>query len=212
MPVGGWNDLEYRSASVHGIFEPDQEVILQNQVWEGQLGARVLTPLQIDGSKEVILVDRGWIPLDNSEPAKRAQYAELGPVVVKGLLRMAKERPTFVAPSPTFAPGQKHLDALTFIDLSTIQKQTGQQMLPVILIEGPDPNHSGLPYRSQPAPDLTEGPHLGYALQWFLFALTLGLGYPYFVRRQLQRPDGANKDTAWTDGESVPMEGHKYGN
>ena len=32
--------------------------------------------------------------------------------------------------------------------------------------------------------DLSEGPHLGYAIQWFLFATVLGVGYYFFVRRQ----------------------------
>ena len=33
--------------------------------------------------------------------------------------------------------------------------------------------------------DLSEGPHLGYAVQWFSFAAILALGYPFFVRKNL---------------------------
>ena len=32
--------------------------------------------------------------------------------------------------------------------------------------------------------DLSEGSHLGYAGQWFMFALTFAVGYPFFVRQQ----------------------------
>jgi cytochrome oxidase assembly protein ShyY1 len=35
--------------------------------------------------------------------------------------------------------------------------------------------------------DLSEGPHLGYALQWFSFVALLGIGYPFFIRRQERR-------------------------
>jgi hypothetical protein len=41
-----------------------------------------------------------------------------------------------------------------------------------------------MPYRALPELDLTEGPHLGYAVQWFIFASLLGVGYPIYVRRE----------------------------
>jgi surfeit locus 1 family protein len=41
-----------------------------------------------------------------------------------------------------------------------------------------------IPY--QPEIELTEGPHFGYALQWFTYALILVLGYPFYVRRQIK--------------------------
>jgi surfeit locus 1 family protein len=41
-----------------------------------------------------------------------------------------------------------------------------------------------LPIAEVPSLDLTEGPHLGYAVQWFGFALILAIGYPAYVRRQ----------------------------
>ncbi len=56
----------------------------------------------------------------------------------------------------------------------------------------------GMPYRTQPDLDLTEGPHQSYALQWFSFAVILGLGYPFFIRRQerkqLVKPSGNPRD------------------
>ena len=43
-------------------------------------------------------------------------------------------------------------------------------LLPVYIQEAPEPAWQGPPYRSQPTLDLTEGPHMGYAIQWFTFA------------------------------------------
>jgi len=45
-----------------------------------------------------------------------------------------------------------------------------------------DDNIPPIPY--QPVIELTEGPHLGYALQWFTFATILFVGYPFFLRKQ----------------------------
>jgi len=44
-----------------------------------------------------------------------------------------------------------------------------------------------LPYRSAPDLELTEGPHMGYAIQWFTFAVLLLGGYPVFVNREESR-------------------------
>jgi surfeit locus 1 family protein len=44
-----------------------------------------------------------------------------------------------------------------------------------------------LPYRTQPKLELSEGPHMGYAMQWFTFAALLGIGYPFFIKRQERR-------------------------
>ncbi len=42
----------------------------------------------------------------------------------------------------------------------------------------------GLPVPSEIELDLSEGPHLGYAGQWFMFAFILAVGYPVYVYRQ----------------------------
>jgi len=53
--------------------------------------------------------------------------------------------------------------------------------------QSPDLTWTGLPYRITPKLDLSEGSHLGYAVQWFSFAVLLGVGYPFYVRSSTQR-------------------------
>ena len=38
-----------------------------------------------------------------------------------------------------------------------------------------------------PPPDLDEGPHLSYAVQWFLFAAVVAVGYPLLLRRRARQ-------------------------
>jgi cytochrome oxidase assembly protein ShyY1 len=45
-------------------------------------------------------------------------------------------------------------------------------------------NDTEPPIAFQPEIELTEGPHFGYALQWFSFATILFAGYPFFLRKQ----------------------------
>ncbi len=177
--------MQYRSAAVRGVYDYSGEVVVRNRVWQNQLGVHILTPLKIEGSSETILVDRGWIPFEQASPADRAGYQVTGSVTVRGMLRGSESRPAYAAASPTLAPGQTHQDAWNYLDLPAISRQTAEPVLPVYLQAAPEGSSTGLPYRSLPSIDLTEGPHLGYAIQWFAFALILAAGYPFFVRRQL---------------------------
>lgn len=180
--------MEYRSAAVTGHYDFAQEVLLRNQYsQEGEPGFHLLTPLIIDGSSQAILVDRGWIPLDQDKADQRAAYAENGTLSVTGMLRRSQPEPVFGAvPDAQLAEGQTRLDYWLFINLERISLQVDRALLPVYLVAAPDPAFSGLPQRKLPEVDLSEGSHLGYAVQWFLFATILLIGYPTYVSSQLR--------------------------
>ncbi len=188
LPVNQLGDMEYRSVTVTGVYDSSQEVVLRNQVYNGQPGYAVITPLKIQGSNYSVLVERGWIPLDQATPALRTKYAEPGLVTVKGIIRRSQMQPTFLgAVDPTLTPGQSRLDAWDMVNVGRIQGQVSLTLLPVYIQETPDTAWSGLPHRSVSLPDLSDGPHLSYAIQWFLFATMLGVAYPFMVRRSLKK-------------------------
>ncbi|MCU0489237.1 MAG: hypothetical protein MUE67_09825, partial [Anaerolineales bacterium] len=81
-----------------------------------------------------------------------------------------------------------------FVNIPRLSEQMGIHLLPVYIQQSPDPAWTGLPRRSQVELDLTEGPHLGYAFQWFIFATILGSGYPFFIRRQDRDSRQSTKD------------------
>lgn len=202
QPVDSLYDMEYRSVTVRGTYDYAHEVLLRNQVWENRLGYHVLTPLRIDGTDWYVLVDRGWIPFEDGDPASRIQFQERGPVTVQGMIRRGQEKPDFGGVAdPTLAPGETRLDAWNVINLVRIQQQSGLNMLPVYVLQAPDPAWTALPYRSLPEIEISEGPHMGYALQWFTFASILGLGYPFFVRRQLGRRSEKDINTTENIGD-----------
>jgi surfeit locus 1 family protein len=186
--ASGLYDMEYRSVSVTGTYDFSQEVILRNQVFDGQLGYHVFTPMKIDGGEQVILVERGWIPYTEADPETRKKFAEPGRVTVNGRLRRPLDQPELGGvPNPTLAPEQSHIDAWNYINLNQVQQQTNLTLAPVYIQQAPDPAWTRLPYRDLKLPEITEGPHMGYALQWFAFAMILGAGYPFFVRHQLKQ-------------------------
>jgi surfeit locus 1 family protein len=182
-------DMEYRQAAVRGTYDFDHEVALRNQAHDGQWGVNLITPLRIRGRDAAILVNRGWIPAADYTSGNWAAYAEPGEVTVTGALRRSQDKPDFGGRTdPIPGPGEPPLTTWNFVNVAGIAAQTPETLLPVYLQQAPDPAWSGLPARSTASVEITEGPHFGYALQWFTFAAILGLGYPFFIRKSEAAP------------------------
>jgi surfeit locus 1 family protein len=184
--------MEYRQIVATGRYDFEHEVALRNHVWENQIGVHLLTPLKIEGSDgalaQTILVDRGWVPDSDFVYDGWEEYAEPGMVEVRGVIRASQDAPDFGRRAdPTPVPGGEPLKAWYFANIGAISQQVPYPLLPVYIQQAPDAVHTGLPYRTQPVLELTEGPHLGYAIQWFTFGIILGLGYPLFISRQERR-------------------------
>jgi surfeit locus 1 family protein len=181
-------EADLRRAVVAGIYDPAHEIVLRNRTYNELPGVHVLTPLRIAGSDAAVLVDRGWIPYDDAAPDRRKVFAPLaGPVEVHGVLRAAQQRVSSLSPADVTPPGGATLDAWHRVDLSRIQAQMPYPLLPVFLEEepgSPSVSSTGFP-RPLPNIALSEGTHLGYAIQWFAFAAILAGGYIILCRSRL---------------------------
>lgn len=185
--------MEYRQVEVTGQYLPEDEIVLRNQVWAGQLGVELFTPLLIEGTQQAILVERGWIPMEDAENPARAAYRQEDTVTVSGVLRRAETDFNInqrLHPDPTLSPGQERLDMWNNLDLERVAGQMDTPLLPVYVERAPDPGQVTPPLAEPSELDLSDGPHLGYAGQWFLFALILLVGYPYFVRNTEKKATG----------------------
>jgi surfeit locus 1 family protein len=188
IPINDLYDMEYRQVIVRGTYDPQNEIILRGQARDGLPGHHLLTPLRIQGSDQSVLVDRGFIPLEDEKPAARTKYAISGPVEVRGVIRRSQSNRRFGVADPTLAPGETRRDAWNAVRLDRIASQSPYPLLPVYVEAQPDAAQAGPPFPQTEAPDLSEGPHMGYAIQWFSFAAILAVGYPFFVCKQLEEP------------------------
>lgn len=185
--AGALNGMEYRGVRVTGEYDFEQQVALRNQVNGNFSGLHLFTPLHITGSDQSVLVDRGWIPAEDNTPESWRKYDEPGPQTVQGLLRAGQSKPDFgVISDPLPAPGER-LDTWNLANIAVMAQQIPYPLLGMYIQQSPDPAWSDLPARSAPDLELTEGPHLGYAIQWFTFAVIVLVGYPIFVRREEAR-------------------------
>lgn len=178
-------NMEYRKVLVTGEYDNSQEIAIRNQTLNGQWGVNLVTPLRIDGSDQYILVNRGWIPGDDYQNGDWSKYDETGQVTVQGVIRYSQDKADFgFRRDPVPKPGEPPLKTWNFVNIPGLSQQIPYHLLPVYIQQAPDPAWTGLPFRTQPTLDLSEGPHMSYALQWFSFAIILGIGYPIFIRKR----------------------------
>lgn len=174
--------LEFRRAQATGTFVPSEEVLLRSQVRDSRAGFDVITPLLLEGG-EVVLVDRGWVPLEfDTVPVTAASPPE-GEVSIEGVVRLGHQRASFGRDD--FARGRA--TTISRVDISGLDAQVSGELVPVYLqiVGAAGPTDLPIP---APVPEFTdEGPHRDYALQWFGFALVATLGYGFLIRRAIRR-------------------------
>jgi len=177
--------MEYRTVIVTGRYDFDHQVALRNQDYHMLLGAHLLTPLIIDGGNLAVVVDRGWIPQDSFLSGDWERFNEPGNVQIRGVIRLSESEPQIGSVrDPVPAAGEPPLQGWSFANVAAIARQLPYDLLPVYVQQAPDAAWSALPHRSLPELELTEGPHMSYALQWFSFAAILAFGYPFFVYKR----------------------------
>lgn len=198
-------NMEYRQVVVEGEYDHARQIAIRNQAYEGQWGVHLITPLKIAGSDRVILVDRGWIPAEDFQSGDWSAYDEPGRVTVTGMVRRSQEKADFGRRTdPTPAPGDPPLKNWNFVNVDGIERQMPYALLPAYVQQAPEAGRApdALPVRELPELEITEGPHLGYAFQWFTFAALLVIGYPFFVHRQEKA--GPAQDAAKSTGQPEP--------
>lgn len=179
--------MEYRAVQASGTYDFENQVVLRNRYFQDRYGYNLLTPLVLDDGSAV-LVERGWIPADGNDlPVDWRKYDQPGTVTLHGQIRLGQAKPDLGGvPDPTLTPGQTRLDFWNIVNLERIQSQVPYPLLDVFVQPDIDPNDVEPPIPYQPEIELTEGPHLGYAGQWFTFAAILVLGYPFYLRKKLE--------------------------
>ena len=167
---------EWIPVTTAGTYLPDQ-VLEFNNSQGGRAGDNVLTALVVD-SERTVIVNRGFVPLGVDIPAPPA--VEVG---VVGYVRPSEVRGRG---GLTDADDGDPLTEIRRIDIPRLAAQFPGDVAPVYiqLIESEPPIGPSDP-TPVVLPELDSGPHLSYAIQWFIFALCVVAGWVLAVRRSL---------------------------
>jgi surfeit locus 1 family protein len=194
MPALGTADLataapeaqtqHYRPVQLRGRWVAARTVFLDNRQMDARVGFYVVTPLQLEGRGDAVLVQRGWVPRDLRDRTLLPAIATpAGDVVVLG----------HIAPPPTrlyeFASSGTGLIRQN-LDVEAFAAETGLTLIPLSVQQDGSPatRDDGMSrHWSRPAVDVQK--HYGYAFQWFAMAALMAGLYVWFqlVRFRLRR-------------------------
>ncbi|MFI0899965.1 SURF1 family protein [Streptomyces sp. NPDC020983] len=185
----------YKTVTARGHYDTAHEVVARHRTAGNsgsddssgggeQVGYHVITPLILDDGRAV-LVNRGWIaPGDDPKAFPRITPPPSGEVTVVGRLRPDETS------SATGIRNRTGLPERQIMLISGPQvKDAGHLRAPVVggyleLVSTspkPGPGQPGL----VPEPDHRSiGPHMAYAIQWWLFTAMVPVGWVVLLRRQ----------------------------
>lgn len=168
--VGGqWEANRYRRVVLPGSYNEDRQLLMENQIRQGQPGYLVLTPFRLEQGSYV-LVNRGWVArnmtqqdlpdIDIAEPVTDVEGLISHPPSVG--MRMGS-----LSDSAASWPR-----AVPYVDLEWLSLQLAAPVLPWVVLLDPDaPN--GFIREWLPSVRMTPEKHQGYAFQWYSLAVAL---------------------------------------
>ena len=185
-------ETEWARVTVRGTYLPDQ-ILVFNRSQNGRAGDNVLTPLVLDGTDEIVLVNRGFVPLAFETPAPPG-----GEVEVLGRVRPSQSRRTGGLTDST----EGSVSEIRRVEIDRIAPQLPGPVLPVYLdLIASDPAVAiGDPEPILP-PELDSGPHRSYAVQWFIFSAAVAVGWVLAVRKSIRTRKKVAPDAGATPAE-----------
>jgi surfeit locus 1 family protein len=185
-------DLEHRRAEARGVFDFERQIVITSRAVRGTPAVYVVTPLVMADGRAV-LVERGWVPSPDAMTVDLAVLGEPDSATVEG---------TLIAPIDAALPAENAWPLRVLgLNPGALAFRFPYPLLSVVLRRTVQPDSSLRALRAIPLTEVSDGPHLSYALQWFAFATIAVIGSGVlFVR--LAR-DGRDQRTGAPGEEGV---------
>lgn len=165
-----------RRVTLSGRFRYDLEQVLASRANGGAPGVHLLTPLERDGNDTLVIVVRGWVFSSDAAAVDRARWREGDAVTLAGYAS-----PLLASGPP---PPADSLKPLRVVSQSALSARVGRPVAAALLVQT---SSAAGPADSAPrrlgVPELSEGSHKSYAIQWFAFALIAVVGGVLLFRR-----------------------------
>jgi surfeit locus 1 family protein len=179
----------HRPVNLSGHWVQGVNLYLDNRPMNGRSGFVLLTPLRLQGSERVVLVQRGWVPRNFID---RTQVPEIDTPVVEVQVQGRLAPP----PSQLFELGEGEPGPIRQnINIPALAAETGLPLLGGVSVLQTGQDTTTL-QRDWPRFAADVHKHLGYAAQWFaMCAIAGGLFVWYQIiipRRKKRTPHGTD--------------------
>jgi surfeit locus 1 family protein len=171
-PPAPWSDttaVRFRRVRISGVPDYEREIVLAGRARRGSPGVNLVTPVRLPASDTAVLVNRGWVYSPDASRVDHSRWREGDTLTVEGYVE------AFTAPGPGDLPAHQRLARRLSHEAVSARFPYPIAGAYVVAVDTATASRPDTPARSGvPSPD--DGPHLGYALQWFAFAAIAVVG------------------------------------
>lgn len=197
---------KWQTITVTGEYIGDP-IYARNRPGPGGVGSNLIQPLQTEHG-DVFFVDRGWVPVDGvaaeegDHELKDLPRAPQGTVQVEARLR---------ASEPAIAGRTSTASTVASINLPALAELSGTDgeafvgAYGALVAETPAAEHGVLAER----PERDEGPHLSYALQWYVFIIIACIGVGYAAKREFRGLNQGSEAVAEQDRRTAARQSRR---
>lgn len=172
---GTADDIRYRRVIVSGRADYSHEVVYASRTRDGSPGVYLVTPVSTGDS--TVLVVRGWVYAPDGATVDASRWREADSLTVEGYV----DELSATSARPDSMPGRP--GTVTRLDRARLERRIGRPLRGVYVMALGD---KGAPTATRPArftlPELDDGPHRSYAVQWFSFAAIAVVGAGIVLR------------------------------
>ena len=165
-------NIQYQNIKVRGEFVPKGQLLIDNILRAGAPGYHVVTPFRIVDTDLHILVNRGWVAQGKSRQHLPVLTLPQGLLTLEGIVRTPSALP-FVDSSIEALVPDESLNLWLYIDLQKYQAESPLKMIAFAMLQNSDTGDGLL--REWPVYKAKVAMHIGYAIQWFAFAIIVSL-------------------------------------
>jgi surfeit locus 1 family protein len=160
---------EYYEVRLQGSYIGDKQFIYDNQIVDQASGYYVLTPFVLTGQSNAIMINRGFIPWNG----RRDQLDDIAVDSTFREIKIQVSRPIKRIELKTSDISNQFPVLIQAIDFDVIEEISSTSFVDVIGLLDPS-SDDGFVRKWEPYTGSIEK-HIGYAIQWFLMALVLGI-------------------------------------
>ena len=182
---------KYLPVRLHGHFDNARQFLHDNRIVNGRSGYNVYTPFITD-SGDVLLINRGWLPLGRTRQDLPDISVTEQPVTLTGLVDTVPEKGVVLADN--LHNGDNWPVVLQYLDIEELSAMSGYPLQDKIVWLKPGTEHGY--YREYPSINLNSAKNTGYAFQWFAMSIALLVIYIVVNTRKLETEHPASEQNS----------------
>ncbi len=163
----------YQKILIKGQFIEEHTVLIDNALLDGKAGYHIITAFKLDAVDQYLAVNRGWVSGTQSRSILPTFETKKTTVTLNGYLKAFQPPPLFFSKTENIIRNKNNQPLWLYFDLPSFEKQLDLPVSPYLLTA--QANQNGAFKTPSLQAESKEGMHIGYAIQWFIFALFISV-------------------------------------